>query len=89
MINGWWTKQGKHIKFCTDNFTKEDVEFLQNIKKNKFNINTTTHYAGIYDKEGKIKYNQYRIYIKADSMFKLIELITPYIHTSMLYKLNI
>ena len=27
------TKQGKHIKFCTDNFTKEDVEFLQNILK--------------------------------------------------------
>ena len=29
------TKQGKHIKFCTDNFTKEDVVFLQNILKNK------------------------------------------------------
>jgi hypothetical protein len=82
------TKQGKHIKFCTDNFTKEDVVFLQNILKIKFNLNTTTHFAGNYDKEGNIKYNQYRIYIKANSMTKLIDIITPYIHSSMLYKIN-
>lgn len=82
------TKQGNHIKFCTDNFIKEDVEFLQKILKIKFNINTTTHFAGNYDKMGNLKYNQYRIYVKADSMAKLLEIITPYIHDSMLYKIK-
>lgn len=55
----------------------------------KFNLNTTTHFVGNYDKEGNIKYNQYRIYVKADSMTKLIDIITPYIHSSMYYKINI
>ena len=77
------TNQNGHIKFCTDNFTLSDCQFLQYILLNKFNIKSNLHLA-----RNRSNKEQYRIYIVAKSMPTLINLVLPYMCPSMLYKLG-
>ena len=63
----------------TDNFTKDENLSLIKILKYKFNLDCTLH------KREKIKY---RIYIKANAMSTFKNLVAPYFHSSMLYKLT-
>lgn len=77
------TNQNGHVKFCTDNFTLSDCQFLQHILLSKYNIKSTLHHA-----KNKSKKEQYRIYIVAESMPHLVNIVKPYMCTSMLYKLG-
>lgn len=72
-------KLGKGFKISTNSYTKEGVLLLVNALKNKFDLNCTIHNSGK---------DQHPIYIKSDSMDKFRSLVTPYFHSSMLYKLN-
>lgn len=72
-------KLGKGFKISTNSYTKEEVELLVKVLKNKFDLNSTIHNFGK---------DQYTIYIKSDSMDKFKSLVTPYFHSSMLYKFN-
>ena len=54
------------------------MELLVSVLKDKFNLDCTIQ----KDR------NQPRIYIKAKSMPLFRELVTPYFHESILYKLN-
>ena len=71
--------KGKGVILCTDSYIKEDVELLAEVLSLQFGLRCTLHQR---------KANQYRIYIKANSMHRFRELVSPYFHTSMLYKLD-
>jgi hypothetical protein len=71
--------KNKGLKFCTNCFTLKEIKFLQNILLEKYNLESTIH------KTGHI--NQYNIYILKSSMNNLINIVKPYIHPTMRYKI--
>jgi len=73
------SKQGPGFFLNTQSFTLKEVELLIKVLKSKFDLDCSAN------KQSK---EQYRIYIKKDSMNKFKDLITPYFHKSMLYKLD-
>jgi len=54
-------KLNKNMVYSTDGFKKEDVELLRKVLLNKFTLETSIH---------TVRNNQYRIYIKTNSMKK-------------------
>jgi len=75
-------KVSSGIKLLTNNFELTEVIILCNIFTNKYNIVASPNRAGDKNKE------QYVIYIHKESMKKLSNIVLPYIHPSMKYKLN-
>jgi len=75
--DGYKEKSG--FILCTDSFTKAECELLISVLYKKFGLICT-----LRQWRGK---NQYRIYITAQSMDKFRSLVSPYFHSSMLYKL--
>jgi hypothetical protein len=71
--------KNKGLKFYTNYFTLKEIKLLQNILLEKYNLKSTIH------KTGKI--NQYNIYILKSSMNNLINIVKPYIHPTMMYKI--
>lgn len=69
---------GFGIKIATDNFQKQEVEFLISVLKTKFGLEANLQ---------KYKDN-WRIYIPKSSMPKLVKLIQPFVVPSMQYKLG-
>jgi heme/copper-type cytochrome/quinol oxidase subunit 2 len=69
------------VRISTYNFTLTEVEHLVNILKELYGLNCT-----IQTLKNK---NQYAIYILKESVPKLTEIVLPYIHSSMHYKLGI
>jgi len=57
-----------------------EVELLVKVLKENFDLNCSIN------KGGK---DQYRIYIRTNSMEKFRSLVTPHFHESMLYKLTV
>lgn len=58
-------------------FKKEDVEYLQTVLNKNFELRTRL--------EEKTQ-NQWVIYIPVRQKIKLIDIVGPYMHKSMLYK---
>ena len=72
------SKLGSGFTLCTDSYSLTSVELLIKTLKDNFNLNCTIH-----------KFNvNYRIYILNESMDIFKELVKPYFHESMIYKLN-
>ena len=69
----------KGLYICTDCFTFEDVKRLVDFLKMKYKLSCSIH---------KIN-GRFRIYILVKSIPVIKELIIPYMHSSMLYKLGI
>lgn len=67
----------RRIDICTDRYFVEDIELMRRVLKNKFDLNTNLI------KRGKF----YRIRVLKDSYEKFINIVSPYIVPSMLYKL--
>lgn len=69
--------RSRRIDFCTDRYTKEDVQKTKDMFWNKFKIKTSV-----------IKRNNtYRIRVNKESYCDFIELIEPYIISDFMYKL--
>lgn len=68
------------LKLATNSFTKDDVQFLCNVLRDKYGIVATVNSAGVA--------NQYCIYVSKQSMALLASIVAPHIHPSMKYKLN-
>ncbi len=75
------TRVGNTLKFCTNEFLKEDILILSNSLKSRYDLNTTIQSAGVE--------NQWVLYVKTESMSKLVEVVKPYIVKSMSYKLGL
>jgi len=73
------TYHGSGLRIGTNSFNKDDCLLLIKVLKLKFDLNCTLH---------KNK-DQFQIYIKKESMSKLILLVKEYFHYSMFYKLGI
>lgn len=63
--------------FILDFFKKEDVEYLQTVLNKNFELRTRL--------EEKTP-NQWVIYIPVRQKIKLIDIVGPFMHKSMLYK---
>lgn len=72
--------KNKGLKFSTNSFSLKEVKFLAELLENKFGLVTSIHKTGAID--------QYNIYITKSSMPKLIKIVKPYIHLTMLYKIE-
>ncbi len=79
MDDGGWANYG--IRIATNSFKLQEVELLNNVIKSKYNLETTIQNIWIE--------NQYSIYIKKQSVNNLKNIVGPYMHSSMLYKLGI
>jgi hypothetical protein len=73
MDDGGWTNTGIHI--ATNNFTKTEVESLVFVLNTKFGLKCSIH-------------SRNRIYIWTESVDTFVEIVRPYIHNSMLYKIT-
>lgn len=87
MDDGCWLPYSKSVRIATNCFTKEEVELLISMLDTKFGLNCTIQLLS--KKGGNSPKDKYSIYIRASSFPKLKELVLPYMHSSMLYKLGI
>jgi len=78
MDNGGKVSSG--LKLSTNSFTYSDCQFLVSVLFENFGLKASVHSAG-YE-------NQYNIYIWKESMPLLREIVSPYIHPSMKYKIS-
>jgi len=79
MDDGGWANN--EIKIATNSFQLLEIELLSEVLKSKYNIETT-----IKNLSGK---GLYSLYIKKQSIKDIRDLLLPYMHPSMLYKLGI
>jgi DNA-directed RNA polymerase subunit H (RpoH/RPB5) len=77
MEDGALKSNYKAYYLCTDCFSLSEVKLLAEVFLEKYNISVSFHKKG----------NTQRIYIPRSEYQKFKELIFPYIHTSMYYKL--
>jgi len=68
----------------TNSFSKGEVELLIKVLNNKFNFNCSMHFR----KETLKTKKSYTIYINSDSYYRFIDLVSPYFHSTMQYKLT-
>lgn len=80
MMDDGTSLKNKGFKFSTNSFTLKEVQNLASILKTKYNLDTTIHKSGLN--------NQYNIYVPKTSFIFLREIVKPYFHPTMLYKLN-
>lgn len=70
---------GRGVILCTDSFTISDTIILMNVLMIRYGLNCTLH---------RQRENQYRIYIRKNSMEKLVTIVKKHMCPSMMYKLN-
>jgi len=70
----------KGFKFSNNSFTLKEVQNLAWLLKTKYKLDTNIHKSGLI--------NQYNIYIPKASFINLREIVKPYFHPTMLYKIN-
>lgn len=80
MMDDGTSFKNKGFKFSTNSFTLKEIHYLSSVLKKKYNIETTIHKSGLN--------NQYNIYVPKASFMVLREIVKPYIHPTMLYKIN-
>jgi hypothetical protein len=69
------------LSLCTHSFPPKDVQRLDYFLSEKYDLKTSLHNGG----EGK---DQWLIYIWAESMTRLGQIVKPHMVPSMLYKLG-
>lgn len=73
--------KNRGLRFCSHNFLLRECKFLQEILKEKYDLDTS-----LYKIAGTVPL-QYNIYVLKSSMDKLRIIVKPFIHRTMLYKL--
>lgn len=86
MGDGYWNKNNKTILICTECFSTEEVFLLIQVLNQNFGLKAT-----IRKRIVKSETKGYRIAFsrKVENIQKLQDLVKPYFHTSMMYKLNL
>lgn len=74
--------KNKGLRFSSHNFLLTECKFMQEILKKNYDLDTTLHKI-----TGTVPL-RYNIYVVKSSMDKLIRIVKPYIHPTMLYKLG-
>lgn len=87
MDDGCWVSGSKSVRIATNCFERQEVELLRDIFFTKFNLDCTIQ---LLTKKGvKNPNDKHSLYIKVASLPLLRELVLPYMHSSMLYKLGL
>ena len=73
-------KVGEGLKLSTNSFSYSDCLLLVKVLYENFKLKSSVQSAGAL--------NQYHIYIWKESMPLLREIVLPYVHSSMKYKLG-
>ena len=73
------SKVGGGLKLCTNSFSFADCNFLATLLYKNFNLKASVQSASAKD--------QYHIYIWKESMPLLRDIVGPYVHSSMKYKI--
>lgn len=73
------SKSRGNFNLNTHSYSLSEVELLIRVLKENFDLNCNCHKH----------YDKYMIYVKSDSMDKFRALVTPYFHSSMMYKLTV
>ena len=92
LIQGDGTNTGNGLRICTDSFTLDDCIKLINVLIIRYRLNVTLHIDSPALAEGRaglLRWGKYRIYIPKYCMPLLISIISPYMVSSMLYKLGL
>jgi hypothetical protein len=71
-------KHRNSVKFATNSFNDAELELLIQALSSNFDINCSLH------KTSDIGQN---IYVRCESISRFVELVKPFMHSSMLYKL--
>ena len=71
--------KSKGIFLCTDSYSIQDVVRLMNVLIIRYDLKCTLHRSD----------ENYRIYISRNSVGKVVEIVKPYLITSMYYKVGI
>ena len=79
MDDGGWVNSG--VRIATNSFKLKEVELLNGVLNSKYNLETTIQKIWVKDK--------YSIYITKKSVPNLRNIVIPFIHSSMLYKLGV
>ena len=79
MIIGDGSVQSHGLIICTDSYTVQDVVRLINVLMIKYRLDCTVRFHST---------TQPRIYISQSSMPSLLNIVSPFMHPSMLYKLK-
>jgi len=79
MIMGDGASREYGLNLCTDSYTISDVIKITNVLTIRYGLKCT-----LQEKRS----NQYRIYIRSSSMPLLKSIVSPYMHSSMMYKLS-
>lgn len=82
LIMGDGSTRPHGLTICTNNYLLKDVVRLMNVLIIRYNLKCTLHLHKQNNKNG------YEIYIKQQSMFLLRNIVSPYTHSVMSYKLN-
>jgi hypothetical protein len=72
-----WSNNVMSMRFCTDSFSEEEVDFLIDILSNKFSLEVTKTLSNR---------NHWRLYVSVKSYDKIKALVYPYLIPSMKYK---
>jgi hypothetical protein len=89
MDDGGWLSGSKSVRISTNKFTLQEVELLRDTFKAKFNLDCTIQLLTTKGAGKATPKDKYSLYIKLSSLPRLRELVLPYMHSSMLYKLGI
>ena len=79
MDDGGWVNSG--VRIACNSFELKEVELLNGVLNSKYNLETTIQKIWIKDK--------YSIFITKKSVPDLRNIVIPFIHSSMLYKLGV
>ena len=79
MDDAGWVNSG--VRIATNSFKLKEVELLNGVLNSKYNLETTIQKIWVKDK--------YSIYITKKSVPNLRNIVIPFIHSSMLYKLGV
>jgi len=79
MVMGDGSTERHGLILCTDSYSIEDTIRLINVLIIKYRLECTLRVR---------RKNQYRIYIRQNSMSLLQRIVMPHMHSSMLYKLG-
>jgi len=76
-----WKNKSNSVVFCTESFLKQDVLILKSALERNFNLKVSLQRKSL-NKE------QFRLCVLSESAYTFKILVSPYIHPSMIYKLN-
>jgi len=83
--DGTFSSKDGRIRIYTNHFTFEECDILANA----ITLNCSIQCKVIFDRKGKTGDNQYILTIGKNQLIRLQEILSPHIHSSILYRIGL